>query len=214
MESVGYCVRVQALEGYGDKIAGMILVSDYTAVLATRHHGSTKENPHYHIVIRTDVKPQAFRVRMKTQFPDGKGNQHMSIKPWDGDNRALSYLFHELEPDEVATLVARKGLTDSQLEELRNQNDLVRVEVNKAKSRASHTLEEDAYHFCTKNGLRNPSDVELAQQIILLALRQNKYMPQPWLLRSLVIKVKFRLLDGSVDDEQAFAFRLAANIFS
>jgi len=208
MESVGYCVRVQALEGYGEKVQALVLPPEYTAVLAVKHKGRNGENPHYHIVIRTIIKPQAFRVRLKNTFPDGKGNEHMSIKAWDGDNKALSYLFHE-EPDCIP--VAQKAITN--LEEIKNQNKEVLEGVAKSKDKSSHKLLDIATEHFRKLKQKRVSDVEIAKFMFLYALRNDKYPPQPWLCKSMVVLVQFRLLEGSVDAEEEFAWKMANNIF-
>jgi len=216
METVGYCVRVQALEGYGSKIAMLNLVDDYDGILGVKHSGSKKENPHYHIVIRTKVKEQALRVRLKKLFTEGKGNQHMSIKPWDGDDKALSYLFHELEPDEQHTLIVSKGLTPERIEELRQKNDAVKLLVATAKNKASWTLEEEVYQDLVKyveNQTKEFTDIDIAMQIYQAALSKDKYPPQPWLVRAMVTKIRYRLLlftDGNV---QQFIRGLATDLY-
>jgi hypothetical protein len=188
----------------------MTLSHDYVGLLAVRHEGQTGENPHYHAVVRTGVNSQAFRVRMKKLFPDGKGNKHMSIVPWDGDDKALSYLFHE---DPQATLIARKGLTDERIEELRAKNDAVQILVTQAKKKASWTLEEDAYQYFLANPPYYLTDKMIAAHIYLAALRGDKYPPQAWLIRAMVIKVQFRLKGGDVKSEEQYAARLAENLF-
>lgn len=213
METVGYCVRVQAMEGYGDRVSALTVNPDYVAVLATRHEGSTKENPHYHFVVRTAVKPQAFRVRMKATFPDGKGNQHMSIKPWDGNNDALSYLFHELDDDEQAHLIARKGVSDELLQTLRERNTAVQLKVTEAKQKAAHTLEEDAYRHFKANPNKYLEDWQIGQFMYLFALRNGKYPPQAWLLKAMVTRVRFRLLEGDINLEEKLAEQLSKSIF-
>jgi len=215
METLGYCLRVQALEGYADKITALALTPDYTAVLAVKHNGSTGENPHYHVVVKTKVQPQAFRVRMKKTFPDGKGNQHMSLTSWDGNDKALSYLFHE-EPN--VQPIIRKGITDAYLQELRTLNEKELTQVATAKRKASHTLEDDAFeHFSAliKKGHKAMfiPDKDIAAFMILFALRNGKYPPQPWLCRAMTFKVKFRLLGGREDAEEQYANLLAGNIF-
>jgi hypothetical protein len=213
METVGYCVRVQAVEGYADKIRAMPLVADYAGLLAVQHSGGTKENLHYHIVIRTDVKSQTFRKRMKALFPEGKGNQHMSIKHWDGDDKALSYLFHELDDNEKSTLIARKGLDDSRIEELRQLNNYIKIQVAEAKGKASHTLEEDAYLHFKELKQKHLTPTEIATFMFLHAMRAGKYPPQPWLVRGMVARVQFRLLEGNTQLEEKLAESFAKDIF-
>jgi len=219
METVGYCLRLQALEGYREKITTMTLVEDYTALLAIKHDGNTKENPHYHIVIRTKVKDQAFRVRMKKTFPDGKGNGHMSMKAWDGRDEAFSYLFHELEPDEKEQIIASKGLDEARIQELRTLNNNIKTKVKEAAKKASWTLEEDAYtHFRAllpeHYKVRElPQEVDIGSFMILHALRAGKYPPQAWLVRAMTARVLFRLVEGNEEHEQQYARKIASNIF-
>jgi len=213
METVGYCIRVQAFEGYGEKITMLPATEDYDAILAVRHVGSKKENSHYHIVIRTNVKAQALRVRLRKLFPDGSGNGHMSIKHWDGDDRALSYLFHELEPEETVTLLANKGFSDERLSELRAKNDSIKKLVEASKGKASWTLEEDVYQDYKKDPNLCKADTAVATEILYKALRLGKYPPQPWLIRAMVARIKFRLLDGDVNKEYEYCHQMAKTIF-
>ncbi|UAU47003.1 Rep [Chicken proventriculitis-associated circular virus 14] len=215
METLGYCLRVQALEGYGLKISSMTLNDDYAALLAVKHEGSSGENPHYHVVVKTKVNAQAFRVRMKKLFPDGKGNQHMSLTSWDGNDKALSYLFHE-DPD--GKPLARKGVDDEYLARLRIMNQKELTQVAAAKSKASHTLEEDAFiHFQAiakkKGDSKYIQHKEIVAYMILFALRNGKYPPQAWLCRAMAYKVKFRLLEGREDAEVEYANLLANSLF-
>jgi len=218
MESVGYCVRVQALDGYGEFVGSLQFVTDYTSALAVKHKGKRGENPHFHIVIRTSVKQQAFRVRMKNLFKDGKGNEHMSIRPWDGDSKALSYLFHEDAGDHVTPIYLRKEVPDEFLSFLRAQNVAITAEVVKAKGKSSHTLFDDAVAHFGKS-IKSPRDVarlqdeEIATYMMLHAMRAGKYAPQPWLLRSMVLKCKFHLLKGDVSAEEEYASQYVKSIF-
>ena len=44
MEFEGFCVRVQAMDGYAEKMRMLAQVSDYLAIVAVKHRGSTGEN--------------------------------------------------------------------------------------------------------------------------------------------------------------------------
>lgn len=211
MESVGYAVRVQAFDGYSDRIQALVLMSDYDAVLAVKHMGDSKENPHFHIVIRTNVESQTFRKRMKKVFPDGKGNGHMSIKAWDGDNKALSYLFHE-EPDVVP--LVRKGLTDTFITELRQLNQGIQEAVKDAKQKASHHLKDMALEYFRSLKLKHPpTDQDVCKWMVLAALRSDKYMPPRWQLQQMVPWVKFKLLEGDTNAEEEFAQNIARQMY-
>lgn len=210
METVGYCVRVQALEGYSQKIQ-FAMSLQYDNIIAVKHRGEKRENPHYHIVVRTDIQQQAFRKRMKTLFPDGKGNEHMSIKSWDGNDKALSYLFHEETTDKEAELILVKGITDERLEHFRNMNLNIQEEVVKAKSKSSHLLWETAL----KHFKQHPpeSHRHVAHYMILDALRNDKYVPQLWLLKAMTYKVMFLLQNGDVKHEEEQASHILAEMW-
>lgn len=206
MESVGFCIRVDAREGYADKIGALAL--QYESVIAVKHEGRTKENPHYHIVIRTNILPQAFRKRMKVAFPEGKGNQFMSIKPWDGAIEAVSYLFHE---DPTATLLVSKGATDEYIAKARVINQKVRVLVQEAKEKASWKLEDDVFQQLDKK--RGYDNVAIATKIYLTAFRSGRYPPQGHHCKVMTQKIQFRLCDGNEREEEALARLMAENIF-
>lgn len=216
MDTHGYCVRVDALDGYGEKLQSLTLCQDYKSIVAVRHVGTTKENPHYHLVIRTIVASQAFRVRMRKIFDQGKGNGHMSIKPWDGNNDAISYLFHE---DENAILLLQHNVSDDTINQCRQRNRSVQQMVQASKDKASWKLEDISYqYFSTEwkpspHGSQRPSDTTIGQHLILTALRSGKYVPQPWHIKSMTQRIQFKLLNGYEEAEEEFALRLAQQIF-
>lgn len=202
----GFCVRVNdyPVEGlqksYWDRIKDLN-EPDYKAIIAVKHKGDSNENPHIHIVIRTQVKAQAFRVRMKKLFPEGKGNAHMSIKPWDGNEDACAYLFHE---EDNNAKVINKGFSEEDIERFKKRNEAVKVEVEKAKGKASYLLEEEAYNVLSK--LPNPprDDITIAKSVVRCAFNNNKYIPNDYQLRCIVSNIQFRLCGGNVEEEDAF----------
>lgn len=206
MEYNGYLVRVNAYDGYAEKIAMLKLVADYEAIVAVKHQGSTKENPHYHIVIKTQVKDQAFRVRMKKVFDQGKGNAHMSIKTWDGNIDAIAYLFHE---DDEAQLVIQHNVSNETIEKARERNRQVQVKIEQAKDRASWRLEEEVFLMVQPGA----SADYIARTIILTALRKDKYVPNDYLLKAMVTKIQFKLLNGDVSKEEEFADGIVQWVF-
>lgn len=210
MDVYGYCIRIDAREGYSDKIRMLVAVPEYESIVGVKHQGATQENPHYHLVIRTQIKEQAFRVRMKKIFNEGKGNSHMSIKFWDGSHKSYSYLFHE---DGNATLIVQHNVSDEIIAEARLRNEQVQLEMAKAKERASWKLEDEVYELFANKPLTEYMDDDIAKEIILLALRSGRYMPNDYLLKSMTRKIAFRLLKGDIDKENAFAESLVRDIF-
>jgi len=209
MNFEGYCVRIQAYEGYGERMRSLTLVTDYQAIVAVKHRGATGENEHYHMVIKTVVKDQAFRVRMKKVFDKGKGNEHMSIKNWDGNIDAISYLFHE---DADAKPLVQHNVSDETIEKARERNRAVQTKMEEAKKRASHTIEAELLeqYIQTK---RSPGLHEIARDIVLHALRMDKYVPNDFLLKAMASKIQFKLLNGDLNKEHLFASDYVARVY-
>ena len=199
---------MDARDGYAEKMLMLKSVTDYEAIVAIKHKGASGENPHYHMVVRTHVKDQAFRVRMRKVFDQGKGNGHMSIKPWDGNIDAISYLFHENEDE---PLVLQHNVSNETIEKAKARNREVKDKVATAKERASWRLEEEVYNQLPKG--KSLTDDEIAKALILTSLRSGKYMPNDYLIKSMVTRIQFRLLDGDVNAEDHFADGIVWRIY-
>lgn len=216
MDTHGYCVRVDALDGYRDKLPLLSACQDYKSIIAVKHNGISRENPHYHFVVRTDVQSQAFRVRMRKIFDQGKGNGHMSIKPWDGSDDAVSYLFHE---DDTAEVIVRHNISDETIARARERNKQVQQLIQASKDKASWKLEDISYQYFstqwkpTEYGPKRPSEATIGQHLIITALRSGKYVPQPWHIRAMTQRIQFKLLNGDDEEEEEFAMRLSRQIF-
>lgn len=208
MDHIGFCVRVDALDGYLDKIMMLSACKDYKSIAAIKHNGSKGENQHYHLVIQTQVQSQAFRVRMRKIFDAGKGNGHMSIKPWDGNNDALAYLFHE---DAQSALLVQYNISDETIANCRDRNREVVALVNASKSKASWLLEEVV--FDQIKDIPYLPEHDIGQRLILAALRNGKYVPQPWHVKAMTQRIMFRKLEGFEEKEEEFAMRLSRQIF-
>jgi len=121
-----YCIRIDNREGYAEQIVTVFSQPRYTKVLSVRHEGRKGNNSHFHITVKTDYKTQALRAELKKHFDLGKGNGHMSIKPWDGDSKANSYLFHERQDTPI---VLNKGYTDKDITLFQKQNERIQEQI-------------------------------------------------------------------------------------
>lgn len=206
-----FFVRIDARPGYLEKIRMLPSCSDYEMILGVKHNGKEKENPHYHLVIKTQVKLQAFRVRLRKIFDSAKGNGNMSIKTWDGDIRAISYMFHE---DEFADIIVRHNCEDQTITQAKELCKQILVSVQQSKEKASWRLEDDAYGIiCARTDAHTLDEGEIAKTIILRALRTGRYVPQTWLLRAMTERIYYRLREGDEDAEEQVALRLARRIY-
>lgn len=183
----GYCVRITEYPNYGDRITALTMTTDYESILSFHHKGATGENPHYHLVIRTQCKLKAFRARFVKIFDLGKGNEHMSIKPWDGDNEAYSYMFHE-SPDGKPYLQYK--VSDEQVEEYRQMNKKIQQLVVQAKGKASYHLEQIVLDLLEKG--HHYSDFTIGCMVIREAMVRDKYHPNDFQLRSIIDRIQFK----------------------
>lgn len=203
----GWFVRIDERESYHERIMQLhnpsITFPEYTKILCVKHNGGTNENPHYHLVIETQVKDKAFRKRMVTRFDKGKGNGHMSIKPWDGNEEALSYMFHEPQ----APIILNKGHTDADITRYINMNAKIQTLVTEAKGRASYLLEAQVLE--DKSITKDSTPLEIARCIVLTAMRSDKYCPNDYILKLLTDRIRFKKQDGNVSGEEYIADDIA-----
>lgn len=189
-----YFVRINEYPGYRELIVELSEQSRFPLFLAIKHEGSTKENPHFHLVLSTLQVPKTFRTFMKTKFAQDKGNGHMSIKPWDGDDRAIQYLYHE---EDCEVLVA-KGFFNEYLAE---QALKAKLFVNDKKSYTSglHDLVMD--HICMKIHIKDLVlehnwDQRAIVNVIWDVCKKNKRSyPNRFLLQGVVWKIEACLAD-------------------
>jgi len=210
MEYNGFCVRVQALDGYGEKIRMLPQVADYTSIVAMPHKGKLGNNPHYHLVVATQVKEQAFRVRLRKVFNLGSGNGHLGLRAWDGNIDAISYLFHE---DADATPFLQHNVSNETIEKAKLRNKDVQEKVAKAKDRASWKIEEELLQIYKATPDRERTEYEIAKDIILHALRRDKYVPNDFLLKGMARKIQFKLLNGDLNSEETFAMNYVSSAY-
>lgn len=204
----GICFRLDAMDGYLALLPKLTEYEDVLSIVIVQHEGTTKENPHFHGVVKTTAQNQTFRKRLKTLFTKGKGNGHMSVKDWDGNYDAISYLFHE---DPTANLLVQKGFTDEDITKARERNIAVRQQVLTAKQKASWRVEELVYRECDpKNTYTNEY---LAKRIFLVAQRTGKYAPTDFKCKQMVLRIQFLLCEGNEDAEEFHASNYASGIF-
>lgn len=124
-----YFIRLNHHDGYLEKLqAEFSQTTIYKDVLCVEHHGKEGNNKHYHLVIKTYRKNQALRVHLKSLFTLGKGNAHLSIKKWDGDSGALSYMFHE-DTSEYETPIIVSQYSQAEIKELKSKSASVKKEI-------------------------------------------------------------------------------------
>jgi len=107
-----YFIRIQEYPLYNQLIKEQF--ADFQEVVAVKHTGKTNDNPHYHIAIKTHLKRPALRARLVKAFKEGKGNEHMSIKPIkEGEyENTVQYMFHEHDKETFEVLLGTQEQAD------------------------------------------------------------------------------------------------------
>lgn len=171
-----YVLRLQAHDGYKDKFDD-VFNARFSRVLCVPHSGKKGDNPHYHFAFTCDYKLQALRVYFKKHFDQGKGNRHLSLKSWDGDRKACSYMFHEgTQP------VLRRGFTDEEIEEFKSINEGIKEAIKK--NAPAQIVADATEHFKGQD----PGH-QILFKWIMLRLRANgdwlpnKYQMERWIMR-------------------------------
>lgn len=138
----------------------------------------------------------------------------MSIKPWDGNIDAISYMFHELADDQESSeaIVYRKNISDETIGKARDRNREVQDKMAQAKQRSSLTIEAELLEIY-RSSKRNPHPWEIARDIVLHALRNDKYVPNDFLLKAMANKIAFKLFDGNIEKQETFAASLVMGAF-
>jgi len=208
MEFFGWCIRIDALDGYKEKLSMLTCHKDFESIIAVQHRGSSKENLHYHLVVKTKVEDQAMRVRMRKIFDKGKGNGHMSQKRWDGNEDAISYLFHE---DADTELLLSHNITDEQITRCKERNLDVRKVVEEAKNKASCKLEPIVLKMLDRK--YGHSDHHIAKLLFLTALRMGKHAPNSYQCKRMVASIQFQLCDGNEQAEERLAQAFADEVY-
>lgn len=152
------------------------------------------ENPHCHIALKMSIElqKQSLDTRIKKIFAVS-GAQYSS-KVWDGDTRALSYMYHE----EKAEIINKLGLTDTEIDELRRTNTIVQKQVELAKEKASHKILDYALSKCNSSMSR----FEIGEVILRAVMSGLFHHPGPYRLVNYILETELLLHKDSHKDDQ------------
>lgn len=187
-----YFVRLNLHPGYEEILLELTKSPKYPLFLIISHVGSKKENPHFHLIVQTLQKPGAFRAFLKSRFDKGKGNGHMSIKSWDGNNRAVQYLYHE----EDCKVLCSKGFSQEFLDE---QKDLA-TKFKEGKSKYTdalfeHILEviDDPKKNCEFYSGNRWDERNICYAVWDVCRDEKKSYPNKYLLENIIRKIQAHL---------------------
>jgi len=199
MQHKGFLVRIDALETYREKILMLTAVEDYLSILGVQHQGVTKENPHFHLVVESTIDLQAFRKRMKKIFNLSKGNGNMSIKPWDGNEDAYSYLFHE---DPNSSVLVSKNIADTTIAKAKDRNLAVQREIEQYKGKATWRAEDIVRKQLDPKRKEKYDHREVCALLYRACLTHGKYPPNEYKAKQMVCKLLWELYSGDEGTEE------------
>lgn len=109
---------------------------DYVGCFIGYHVGDKTKKRHCHIALKisSELQKQSLDTRMKKLF--GVERSDYSSKPWDGEDDALAYMYHDPSGEIDNSL----GLSSEQVEKLRSRNADIQKIVSKAKEQASNRV--------------------------------------------------------------------------
>lgn len=195
-----YVLRLQALDGYQAKF-DTVFGDRFTRVLCVHHTGRKGDNPHYHFCFTCDYRKDALRKYLKGYFDLATGNKHLSLKDWDGDTKACSYLFHE-----GTTELISKGFTQDEIDMFKADNDIVQAKMVKAPTIVKMCVE----YFKEKE--RIPDKREIFTHMIKLYRKNGEWIPNKFQADRLLTKIRSDLAQSEAD-ERRFIFELYNEYF-
>lgn len=109
---------------------------DFSGMMVGLHHGDKQGAPHGHIAIRlkSELQKQSIDSRCKKLFDVER--QQYSSKLWDGNIKALSYLYH----DPKGEVINHMNLSDEEIKVIKTLNEDIQKVVQANKGRASHKV--------------------------------------------------------------------------
>jgi len=173
-----YVLRLQAHDGYQQKFSN-VFTDRFSRILGVPHSGRRGDNPHYHFAFTCDYKQPALREYLKKHFSQGKGNRHLSLKKWDGDPKACSYMFHE-----GTEMIIQKGFTDDEVSTFKTINANIKEAIKK--NAPAKIVEDATEHFRAKG-------IDPAHSVLFMWIMKrlrdngdwlpNKYQMERWIMR-------------------------------
>jgi len=192
---MNYVLRLQALDGYSAKFDA-VFGDRFSRVLCVHHMGKTKDNPHWHFCLTTDYQKQALRAHLKKHFTLATGNKHLSLKDWDANIKACSYLFHE---DRERQPHICKGFTTEEIDEFMKQNDLIQSKMIKP----HHVVDVVVDYFKQKypNGKMDYDKREIFIKIMSTYKHNGEWLPDARQASRLVNKVRSDLAETQPQED-------------
>lgn len=203
-KSKEWYIRITApWEHIRSKVPVMVQWIDYVGHMIGYHHGEKRGAPHAHIALRlsSELQQQSVRARFTKLF-DVAGTQYAS-KPWDGDKKALSYLYH----DSGGVVENALGLSNEEIDALKDLNTNIQKVVEENKERSSHKVVDYVLKEADGNVLSRREIIT----VILRAVAQGLfYDPGDFVLERYANEIELKQVVGDKDRlQEAIDARIA-----
>lgn len=176
------------------KINDILAWLDLEKILVATHIGdkTEKEHAHFIVTLTSQLQKQSFDTRIKSIY--GVKGSDYSSKPWDGNDSACSYLFH----DEKAEIIANKGYNPVDIERYRKLNDDVQKVVAVNQSRASGRHVDKVLEKIVESGSKW-TQRDIFNEFIMRIRKGEMYEPGDFMLKRYVEEVYLKqLADGDI----------------
>lgn len=194
-----YCIRVDEVETTAEALASYADRECVVRLLAVRHNGSLEENQHMHMCITFDPPQPIDTVRayFKRHF-NVKGNKEYSIKKWDGDTKALSYMFHE-----GSDICANKGYTTDDIDQFKKQDTEVKQKIKKDKETSIQgTIISSVKTMLEAGDVVN--EKVILHMIITQLKKKDKTYYGDWRIKNMVETVKMYTNDQTQFEDEVY----------
>lgn len=185
-----YVLRLQALDGYQAKFQ-TVFGDRFSRIIAAHHTGKKRDNPHYHFCFTTDYRKDALRKYLKKHFDLATGNKHLSLKEWDGNPKACSYLFHE----GCDTPIFNRGFSEQDIKDFKDMNDLIQSNMIKPNMIVDKCVE----HFKHGNEhkmINLPDKKDIFTYMMGVYKHNGEWLPNKFQAERVINKIRSELCDN------------------
>lgn len=186
-----YAIRIKEYPDYDQKIQCIFSGDRFSRTIRIRHTGKTGKNPHWHLLVECNYsKRDTLATELKKHLTAAKGNTHLSVKVWDGNIRAVAYLFHENTTEDM--------VRNFDAELVQEAKDINKKEQKKIKANAPVQIVQDCVDYFVEKKIFEPNHKEIFDYIYD-RLRDNgdwlpnKFQFERWAMR---IQASVRDKDG------------------
>lgn len=171
---------------------------DYDGMMVGFHIAS-QEHAHFAIKLKSQLQKQSFDVRFKKLF-EVQGRSTYSSKVWDGDDKALSYLYH----DEKGEVYNYMNLTEDKVKQLQEANTIVQKAVKQAKEKASHKIID----YVLEQAQEDWDAKDIGSCILRAVAKGQFHDPGDFMLERYINEIELKLCKSERDLNEVIEYRL------